>query len=47
VRPDLADNVLSHAEQVAELRALVDAEPTVRAAVVPVGAGALLVVRDP
>ena len=43
----VVDNVLSHAEQVADLRALVAAEPTVRACVVPIGAGALLVVRDP
>jgi predicted O-methyltransferase YrrM len=43
----VVDNVLSHAEQVADLRALVAAEPTVRACVVPMGAGALLVVRDP
>jgi predicted O-methyltransferase YrrM len=43
----VVDNVLSHAEQVADLRALVAAEPAVRACVVPIGAGALLVVRDP
>ena len=43
----VVDNVLSHAEQVADLRALVAAEPAVRACVVPIGAGAQLVVRDP
>jgi predicted O-methyltransferase YrrM len=41
------DNVLSHAEEVRELRALVHAERRVSEAVVPTGAGLLLVVRDP
>lgn len=41
------DNVLSHAEQVADFRALVDADTTVSSAVAPTGAGVLLVVRDP
>lgn len=40
------DNVLSHADEVAEFRALVDAEPTVTGALAPTGAGLLLVVRD-
>ena len=40
------DNVLSHADQVAEFRALVSADPRVTEAVAPTGAGALLVVRD-
>ena len=40
------DNVLSHADQVAEFRALVSADPGVTEAVAPTGAGALLVVRD-
>lgn len=39
------DNVLSHADEVAALRALVSAEQTVSEALVPVGAGLLLVVR--
>jgi predicted O-methyltransferase YrrM len=39
----VVDNVLSHADQVAELRALVDADPTVTQALAPTGAGALLV----
>jgi predicted O-methyltransferase YrrM len=41
------DNVLSHAGEVLELRALVDAEELVSDAVVPTGAGLLVVVRDP
>jgi predicted O-methyltransferase YrrM len=41
------DNVLSHAEEVRELRALVGADPRVSEAVVPTGAGLLLVVREP
>jgi predicted O-methyltransferase YrrM len=39
------DNVLSHADEVAEFRALVSAEPGVSEALVPVGAGLLLIVR--
>ena len=41
------DNVLSHADQVAEFRALVADEPTVTEALAPTGAGLLLVVRNP
>ena len=41
------DNVLSHAEEVREFRALVEAEKRVSEAVVPTGAGLLLVVREP
>jgi predicted O-methyltransferase YrrM len=41
------DNVLSHAEEVRELRALVNAEERVSEALVPTGAGLLLVVREP
>jgi predicted O-methyltransferase YrrM len=41
------DNVLSHAAEVGELRALVSAEERVSDAVVPIGAGLLLVVRQP
>jgi predicted O-methyltransferase YrrM len=41
------DNVISHADQVAEFRALVNADPRVTEALAPTGAGALLVVRDP
>jgi predicted O-methyltransferase YrrM len=40
------DNVLSHAAEVRELRALVNAEERVSEAVVPTGAGLLLVVRE-
>jgi predicted O-methyltransferase YrrM len=39
------DNVISHAEQVTGLRALVDADARVAQALVPIGAGVLLVVR--
>jgi hypothetical protein len=39
--------VLSHADQVAEFRELVDASSAVSQALVPVGAGLLLVVRNP
>jgi len=41
------DNVLSHAEQVSEFRALVRDTAGVTEALVPTGAGALLIVRDP
>jgi predicted O-methyltransferase YrrM len=37
------DNVLSHAAEVAEFRALVEAEPRVLSSVVPVGAGLMLI----
>jgi predicted O-methyltransferase YrrM len=40
------DNVLSHAEQVADFRALVSADETVREAVSSTGAGVLLVVKS-
>ena len=40
------DNVISHADQVREFRALVSADPRVTEALAPTGAGALLVVRD-
>jgi predicted O-methyltransferase YrrM len=43
----VVDHVLSHAEEVRELRELVHDEDSVTEAVVPVGAGALLVVKDP
>ncbi|GGC94331.1 O-methyltransferase [Tersicoccus solisilvae] len=50
LRPDggtlVVDNVLSHADQVRPFRALVDATPGVVQAVVPTGAGLLVVVRD-
>jgi len=44
-RPGLlvVDNVLSHAGEVEAFRALVDAEPAVASALVPIGAGTLLV----
>jgi predicted O-methyltransferase YrrM len=41
------DNVISHADQVAEFRALLAADPRVTEALAPTGAGLLLVVRDP
>lgn len=41
------DNVLSHADQVGALRSLVRSDERVSEAVVPTGAGLLLVVRDP
>jgi predicted O-methyltransferase YrrM len=43
----VVDNALSHANELGEFRALVAAEPGVSEAVVPSGAGLLLVVRDP
>lgn len=39
------DNVLSHAAEVAAVGALIDAEPSVSSALVPIGAGVRLVVR--
>jgi predicted O-methyltransferase YrrM len=42
----VVDNVLSHASEVGAFRALVSGEPGVTEALVPTGAGALLVVRD-
>jgi predicted O-methyltransferase YrrM len=41
----VADNVLSHAEEVADFRALVAGEDRVMDALVPTGAGALLIVK--
>ncbi|GAA1594437.1 MULTISPECIES: O-methyltransferase [Kribbella] len=41
------DNVLSHADQVADFRALVTADARVSEALAPTGAGVLLIVRDP
>ncbi len=41
------DNVTSHADQVSDLRSLIAADERVSEAVVPTGAGLLLVVRDP
>jgi predicted O-methyltransferase YrrM len=41
------DNVISHAEEVADFRALVGDDDRVTEAVAPTGAGALLVVREP
>jgi predicted O-methyltransferase YrrM len=41
------DNVLSHAEEVHEFRELIAADRRVSEALVPTGAGLLLVVRDP
>jgi predicted O-methyltransferase YrrM len=42
----VVDNVLSHADQVADFRALVGDDERVTEALAPTGAGALLVVRD-
>jgi predicted O-methyltransferase YrrM len=39
------DNVLSHEDQVAEVSALIEAEPSVLSTVVPIGAGVRLVVK--
>lgn len=39
------DNVLSHADETAAVGALIDAEPSVISALVPIGAGVRLVVR--
>jgi predicted O-methyltransferase YrrM len=41
------DNVISHADQVSEFRALVAETPGFTEALVPTGAGALLIVKDP
>jgi predicted O-methyltransferase YrrM len=41
------DNAISHAEEVAEFRELVAADDRVSEALVPTGAGVLLVVREP
>lgn len=43
----VVDNVLSHAGEVQEFRAVVDAEPAVTSALVPIGAGTLLITRLP
>lgn len=43
----VVDNVISHAEQVRDFRALVTDSPGLTEALAPTGAGALLVVRDP
>jgi predicted O-methyltransferase YrrM len=42
----VVDNVLSHAEEVRDFRQLVDGDPRVSEALVPTGAGALLVVKE-
>ncbi|MEL4505523.1 hypothetical protein AAEX63_10800 [Luteococcus sp. H138] len=42
----VVDNCISHADQVAGFRALVDATPSCRSSLVPVGAGLLLVSKD-
>ena len=41
------DNVISHAREVAEVTALIEAEPAVSSALVPIGAGVRLVVKQP
>lgn len=41
------DNVLSHADELADLRSLIVSDERVSEALVPTGAGLLLVVRDP
>jgi predicted O-methyltransferase YrrM len=40
------DNVLSHAAEVAEVTALIEAEPAVASVLVPIGAGLRMVVRS-
>jgi len=42
----VVDNVLSHAEEVREFRRLAGEDPRVREALVPTGAGVLLIVRE-
>jgi predicted O-methyltransferase YrrM len=42
----VVDNVISHASEVRAFRGLVSDEPAVTEALVPTGAGALLIVRD-
>src|SRR3954464_12389895 len=42
----VVDNVISHAEQVAEFRELVSADPRALDALAPTGAGALLIVKE-
>ncbi len=42
----VVDNCLSHADQVADFRALVAAEPSCVSTVVPVGAGLLFITRE-
>jgi predicted O-methyltransferase YrrM len=39
------DNVLSHADEVVEVSALIEAEPTVETVLIPIGAGLRLVLR--
>lgn len=41
------DNVLSHPDEVAAFRGLVEASPSVSASLSPIGAGLLLVVKEP
>jgi predicted O-methyltransferase YrrM len=43
----VVDNVISHASEVRAFRSLVSDEPGVTQALVPTGAGALLIVRNP
>lgn len=42
----VVDNCLSHADQVADFRALVSVEPSCLSTLVPIGAGLLLITRD-
>ena len=43
----IVDNVISHADQVAAFRELIERDDAVAVAVIPTGAGALLVVNEP
>ena len=43
----VVDNVVSHADQVAEFRSLVSADDRVTDALAPIGAGALLIAKEP
>ncbi|HWX96598.1 MAG TPA: class I SAM-dependent methyltransferase [Solirubrobacteraceae bacterium] len=43
----VVDNAISHAEEMSAFRAQIAAEPRVLEALVPIGAGALLVVKEP
>ena len=43
----VVDNVISHEDEVAEFRKVVEGDSRVMDALVPIGAGALLVVKHP
>ena len=43
----VTDNVLSHADEVREFRQLATENPRISEALVPIGAGVLLIVKQP